>query len=113
MKNYEFSYDISKKLAQRKNVSKLKRLIVPNKLEVKLGKMLGSKFQYAGDGSFKIDNLKPDFVDKTRKIVVEAYGDYFHKNDTIQKTMIRIQRFEKQGYKTIIIWESDINKISK
>lgn len=113
MKDYSYSYDISKRLTQRKNFSKPKKNTIPNKLEVKLGKILGSKFQYAGDGSFKIDNLKPDFVDKTRKIVVEAYGDFWHKNESIQKTMLRVQRFEKQGYKTIIIWESEINKLLK
>lgn len=73
-------------------------------------------FAYAGDGSFTIDGLRPDFVCKSRKIVVELYGDYWHRNDSIEKTARRIHRFAKEGWRTIIIWENEVkdrNKLRK
>jgi G:T-mismatch repair DNA endonuclease (very short patch repair protein) len=114
MKNYDYSFDVEKRLKQKNNFSKATRVrkqrtIGPNTLERKLWKILGPTFEYVGDGSFKIGNLKPDFVDKTRKIVVEAYGNYWHRNEPLSKTVRRVTRFEREGWRVVIIWEHEIH----
>ena len=109
--NYEF--DAVKRIKQKNNFAKVNRVprrrAEPNALERRLQKALGSSFTYTGNGSFTIDNLRPDFVDKTRKIVIEAYGDYWHRNEPITKTMQKVARYQRHGYRAIIIWESEIN----
>lgn len=113
MKDYGYNYDAGENLRKRHAFANVKRKLVrrsePNSLERKLWKILGPTFEYAGNGSFKIDNLKPDFVSKTRKLAIEVYGDYWHKDEPIQKTMRRINRFERHGWRVIIIWEHEIN----
>jgi G:T-mismatch repair DNA endonuclease (very short patch repair protein) len=111
-KNYEF--DIEKRLRQRRNFSKIARIrrrttSSPNGVERKLWKALGSSFEFVGDGSFKIANLKPDFVNKTRKIVVELYGNYWHKDEPLEKTIRRVRRFENEGWRVVIIWEDEVH----
>ena len=112
MKDYEF--DIEKRLKQKNNFSKAvrarkRRGSGPNTLERKLWKALGSSFEYAGDGSFKIDGLKPDFISRTKKVIVEAYGSYWHRDESIHKTVRRVSRFESEGWRVIIIWEDEIH----
>ena len=113
MKEVNYAFEAYKRLKRKNNFAKVNRRPIrrtgPNALERKLQKALGPSFTYTGDGSFKIDNLKPDFVDKTRKIVVEAYGDYWHKKETLTKTVGKIYRYRRQGYRTIIIWEHEIH----
>lgn len=112
VKDYRYEYDIEKILRARRQLSQIKRRprrAGPNGLERKLQQVLGSAFVFTGDGSFKIDNLRPDFINKTRKLVVEVYGDYWHKNEPLYKTMQRISRFERCGWRVIIIWEHEIN----
>jgi len=110
----EYNYDGAERIKKRHAFSQVNRRPMrwsnaPNKVERKLWKVLGPSFEYTGHGSFKIDNLKPDFISKTRKLVIEVYGDYFHKDEPIQKTMQRISRFERQGWRVIIIWEHEVN----
>lgn len=109
----EYNYDGAERIKKRNAFAKINRRPIrrsgPNALEWKLQKALGPSFIYAGNGTFKIDNLKPDFVDKTRKIIVECYGDYWHRNEPITKTMQKVARYQRHGYRAIIIWESEIN----
>jgi G:T-mismatch repair DNA endonuclease (very short patch repair protein) len=113
MKEFDYEYDPAKRFKQKNNFAKANRVprkrSEPNALEWKLQKALGPSFTYTGNGSFLIDSLKPDFVDKTRKIVIEAYGNYWHRNESITKTMQKVNRYQRQGYRAIIIWESEIN----
>lgn len=120
MKDYNFSvkdysYDISKKLAQRKNFSKIGRKAVgkgQNKSEYKLGQILGNQFKYTGDGTKVIEGKTPDFVNEVEKVIVELYGSYWHRNETVKQTTDRINLFKSHGYNTIIIWESELNPIT-
>lgn len=113
MKEFNYEYDATKRFKQKNNFAKVNRVprrrAEPNKVEWRLQKALGPSFTYTGDGSFKIDNLKPDFVDKTRKIVVECYGDYWHRDEPLAKTVSKVMRYKSQGYRAIIIWESEVN----
>jgi len=109
----EFNYDAAERIKKRNAFSQANRRPIrrpgPNKVEWKLWKILGPSFAYTGDGSYKIDNLRPDFISKTRKLVIEVYGNYWHKNETIEKTMHRINRFNRQGWRVIIIWEDEVH----
>jgi very-short-patch-repair endonuclease len=113
-KNINYDYDISKKLIAKRNFSKkqTKKSKGPNKTELKLLKILGSNFKYVGNGSKIIFGKNPDFINEKDRIIVELYGDYWHRNETIRKTINRIELFRSAGYKTIVIWEHEINPIT-
>lgn len=109
----EYNYDAGERVKKRHAFDKTnrrpRRRTGPNSLEWKLWKILGPTFTYTGDGSFKIDNLRPDFISKNRKLVIEVYGNYWHRNETLEKTMRRMHRFNRCGWRCIIIWEHEIN----
>ena len=72
-------------------------------------------FIFVGDGSLWLGNANPDFIHKTKKIVVEVFGDYFHgqwlgfKNLKYKNTVKgRREQLKAEGYKAIFIWESDL-----
>jgi len=108
-----YNYDGAERIKKRNAFSKTNKRPIrqtgPNALEWKLWKVLGPTFTYTGDGAFKIDNLRPDFISKTRRVVVEVYGNYWHKDEPLHKTMRRISRFERNGWRCIIIWEHEIH----
>lgn len=64
--------------------------------------------------------LYPDFIIPEIKLIVEFYGDYWHRNPSIYtddvselirlKDEKRINEFKKRGYEVIIIWEYDYRK---
>lgn len=73
-------------------------------------------FKFVGDGSLWLGNANPDFVHIKKKIVVEVFGDYWHSpllrpklryNEAVEG---RRKQFKAEGYKTIIIWESDLKR---
>jgi len=70
----------------------------------------------------------PDEINKKRKLIIEIFGDIWHCNPSkyknenefislINKTVKevwdydfnKIKNYKKEGYKTLIIWENDIN----
>ena len=120
MKDYNFSakdcsYDISKKLNKNKNFSQIGRRNTGkgiNKTEAKLGKTLGNQFKYTGNGTKIIDGKVPDFVNEIEKVIVEMYGSYWHRNETTQKTIERINLFKSHGYSTVIIWENEVDPVT-
>lgn len=109
----EFNYDAGERFRKRHAFDKVNRRIPrgpgPNSLERKLSKILGPSFTYTGNGTYRIDNLKPDFVSESRRLVIELYGNYWHRNETIQKTMQRVSRYNRKGWRVIIIWEDEVH----
>lgn len=73
-------------------------------------------FKFVGDGALWIGHANPDFVHNTKKIAVEVFGDYFHfplLNSKLRYTATvkgRMDQLKSEGYKTIIIWESDLKR---
>ena len=73
-------------------------------------------FYFVGDGSLWIGNANPDFVHKTRKIVIEVFGDYWHSpllNYTLKEDRTlpyRKRILKKYGYKLIVFWETDLKR---
>ena len=83
----------------------------PNKLEKRidnlLQKMFPSEWKYVGDGQFWIAGKNPDFINiNGKKLIIEIFGNYWHEKED---ESYRINLFEKFGYNTIVLWESDIN----
>jgi len=77
-----------------------------------LNELFPNRFKYVGDWSLFIKNKNPDFIDQNNKIIIEMYGNYWHRNDTKKQTAKRIDLFKSEGYKTLIIWEKELdNKI--
>lgn len=86
-----------------------------NKCEQKLLDILksfDSRFEYVGDWSKFIGNKNPDFIHEERKLIVEMFGDYWHRNDTIEKINNRIKLFKSAGYDTLIIWEHELKDVN-
>jgi G:T-mismatch repair DNA endonuclease (very short patch repair protein) len=83
-------------------------------------------------GNYVINTKKhrwyyPDVIIKSKRVIIELYGDYWHANskkyyandivhhnilakDIWKRDRIRIRRLTKLGYKVIIIWESEYKK---
>lgn len=81
----------------------------PNKAEKRLLCILDEKFpshwRYVGDGSFWIEGKNPDFVNVNgQKQIIELLGNYWHKS--VDQSRIRL--FKKHGFRTLIIWASEL-----
>ena len=82
----------------------------PTKPELKLTKILNEEFlgewMYSGDGQVWIVRMNPDFWNiNGRKMVIELYGDYWHRNDDPK---IRVRNYKRHGVSCLIIWEHEI-----
>lgn len=96
----------------------------PNKFEKKILDLLGTDFKFVGDQDIIIDGKNPDFISLKEKKLVEGFGDYWHGEQHRQKhyndfssneehEKQRIKHFEKNYYKCLVIWESEIKDIKK
>jgi hypothetical protein len=83
--------------------------ILPNKPETFLINFLDNfypnEWKYTGNFSFIVGGKSPDFVNEERKLIIEHYGTYWHRNDNPQD---RIDIFTPFGYRTLIIWEHEL-----
>ena len=111
-----------KKLRTEKNKQEIK-------LENLLNKNFPNSFKFSGDGSTKISHFAPDFINETHKKIIEFNGCYWHKCEKCfpklhtealerrkkdkrgcsSREEMRIKIFEKNGYKTLEIWEHELN----
>lgn len=88
------------------------RNLRPNKIEERLNAILQKEFpgtyKYVGAGEFILGGKCPDFMNiNGKKEIIELYGDYWHQEDNPQD---RIDFFKQYGYKTLVIWEHEIEK---
>jgi very-short-patch-repair endonuclease len=117
--NKERSIKISRALKGSKRpwaMENIKKMLqtIPNKTELRLfdliNKVCPDQYLFTGDGTFQIGRLFPDFVNHCgQNKVIEMFGNHWHTKDEEQK---RIEIFSKLGYKCLIIWESELSKIS-
>jgi len=80
----------------------------PNKEEQKLIQFFEKRslpFRYVGDGSFLIGGKSPDFINEERKLVIEFYGNLWHRETDEPE---RIKFFEEKGWKCLVVWGSEI-----
>lgn len=86
--------------------------IHPNFLESKFIEFLEEtypgQFEYVGDGSLIIGGKNPDFCHTSASFLIEIYGDYWHAGEDPQE---RIDYFSTYGYKTIVLWETEVRAI--
>lgn len=95
-----------------------KRPTKPEKIIKKLlNKLFPKEYQYTGNGKIIINGFNPDFVHKKNKKIIEVYGDYWHNLLNVkEKDLRKLKTYEERNYKTLIIWQSeleDLNKVSK
>ncbi len=99
----------------------------PNKFELKCKDLLNiyypNEFEYCGQGkTIIINGRNPDFIHKTKKIVILCHGIYWHMKkfgieDTIEnRRVIELEDskpFRAYGYEVWVIWEDRIqlNKV--
>lgn len=87
--------------------------IKPNKAEVRMLNLLNELFpdewEYVGDFSFTLGGKCPDFVHRDKKLIVEYFGDYWHRGHNADD---RVQAFEPFGYKTLVIWGSEMGNMA-
>jgi len=85
-----------------------------NKLELKLQEILKHyNFIYVGNGKFFVDRFNPDFIDIKNKLIIEAFGDYWHnlpKYYDLDRR--RLQSYHDNGFKTLIVWEHELKNLS-
>ena len=87
------------------------RMGPPTKPEMKFKKLCEERdipFRYTGDGSFWVGYppMNPDFIHLNgKKIAVEIFGDYWHRNDDPQE---RITAFQKYGWDCMVFWEHEV-----
>ena len=110
--------EINKKVNQNPEVirKRIKSLIKkPNKKEkilMDLIKKYKFPYVYVGDGEKIIGVKNPDFIMLNGKKIIELFGDYWHtkKVRCFEETEKgRIEYFKKYGYKTLVIWEHELN----
>lgn len=92
----------------------------PNKAEKLLLKMLnlnfGSVFKLNFGVTRKIIGRKiPDILHKTKPFIVELFGDHWHSfkrtgRNRNSEVRHRVDFFKKLGYKTAVVWASDLRK---
>ncbi|MDP1910972.1 MAG: NUMOD3 domain-containing DNA-binding protein, partial [Hyphomicrobium sp.] len=90
--------------------------IKPNKPELYLGELLESiqpsEWAFVGDGQLIIGGRCPDFANiNGKKQLIELFGNYWHgeRARCYEETEEgRIKFFQQYGYKTLIIWESEL-----
>lgn len=88
----------------------------PNIPEITLFGILAQYFpdewRFVGDGSVMLDGLNPDFINVNgRKLIIEVFGTYWHaqQGQKYHRTeQGRIEAYEKYGYRTLVIWESEM-----
>lgn len=80
------------------------------KPEMKVYESYLDSIEYTGDRSkwvkFKDGTVKnPDFIIKNQRVVIEVFGDYWHKGEDPN---ILIRNYNEIGYDCLVLWESDI-----
>lgn len=93
---------------QKKQI--LSRHLRPNKIELKLNKILSQNFpkeyKYVGDFQVWIGGKNPDFMNiNGQKKLIEFYGTYWHKDENPKD---RINHFKKYGFDTLVIWDKEL-----
>lgn len=92
----------------------------PEKFLIKfLNEILPGEYKYVGNGSVVIGFKNPDFINANgQKKLIELFGDYWHSEKKTSESKElheskRVNHFAKYGYKTLIIWQSELEHTNK
>ena len=111
-------------MRNRRNVEKMiaslrkSQKLSPNKEEQKIIEFMRKNtlaFLFVGNGSYIVDGKIPDFINKSKRIVVEYNNRFWHCNDNpwydvTDDSEERREFFEERGYKFYIIWSDEFEK---
>lgn len=90
------------------------RQFKPNRIEeylINLINLAGLPYKFVGDGQLIILNKCPDFVNVNgQKKIIEIAGNYWH---TPEKMQVKEKVYSEFGYKTLVLWESDIRQMTE
>lgn len=93
---------------------KLKQNKTEKILQLLLNKIFPRKYKFVGDGKLIIDHFCPDFIDTKNNKIIELFGKYWHtKKGAKIKDKKRIVTYSSHGYKTLIIWDYELNDLKK
>ena len=102
----KYGYPVSEEL--QKEILDLKKSLF-NGLERFFDEITPKNIKYVGDRKLWIKTKKgkrnPDFIIEGQKIVIELYGDYWHKGENPKN---KIKEYNDVGYKCLILWESEV-----
>lgn len=80
----------------------------PTELEKRVIRVLERNYpgmwKYTGDGSFRVGRKFPDFICEERKLIIEAFGTYWHKPEDEKNKEDYYRGF---GYKLLVIWSGE------
>lgn len=70
-------------------------------------------FRFVGDGQVIICGKCPDFINEEKHLIIELFGNYWHSQAVTgvpeeQHEKERKKLFELQGYRTLIVWEREL-----
>ena len=101
----------------KEEIKKMFQRRIPSSLEEKFQSIVDKynlPYKYVGDGSFKIGDKSPDFINvNSKKIAIEVYAEYFKKRDYESIENYKIQRaevFKQYGWKVIYFNEIEVNE---
>ena len=78
----------------------------PNRQEKFLESILPKTYSINVDAKFVIGNKIPDFIDVKRKLIIELFGDYWHKDEDPKNL---IHYYQQRGYRALVIWEHELH----
>lgn len=109
--NQKFKNKMLKKMINGNNFKQNKK---EKQLEKILNKLFPKKYKFVGDGKTFIAGFVPDFIDFKNKKIIELFGDYWHnREDSKKRDKRRLKSYAKYGYKTLIVWEHELENIDK
>lgn len=101
----------------KRNRGLLKPTKLEQNLEALLEKVFPDEWEYTGDGKVILDGMIPDFFNRNgKKMVIEAYGTYWHKEKarTWRRTELgRIMAYKALGVECLVIWEEELKNESE
>lgn len=89
-----------------KCVRKMRTQLKPTKPEVALSELLSEEWKYVGNNEVIIGGKNPDFINVNgQKKLIEIFGRYWHSQED---EYTRPFHFEQYGFKTLIVWEEEL-----
>lgn len=105
-KDEDYAYKQQKRIQKKPNKQEILFLSI-------LNDVFPDEYEYVGRGDVLFDGKSPDYINKSKKLIIEYFGFFIHydkvkiygKENYESK---RINVFSKFGYRTLIIWKEDL-----
>lgn len=98
---------IKKKLKKFRKTQEIPiRPTKPEKMFIDICNKFKLPYKYVGNGQIWLSNKNPDFIHKNKKIVVEIFGKYWHKEEEVKEYK---KYYKKFGWECVVFWDYEIN----